>query len=119
MPSRLKNGTKLSSQEFHDALLLCCTRTPGDLPSSLCDGCGVEFCVRHALKCKVGGLVIMLRHRAQRDQLKELCNLASKALAPSAVCVELMIQNRHSAEETKVKKTAKPVVQCLMHSSNE
>jgi hypothetical protein len=82
MPSMLKNGTKLSSQEFHVALLLCCARTPGDLPSSLCDGCGVEFCVRHALKCKVGGLVIMLRHRAQRDQLKELCNLASKALAP-------------------------------------
>jgi hypothetical protein len=57
------NDTELTSQEFWDALLLCC---------------GTKFCVRHALECKVGGL-IMLRHN---EINKELCNLASKALAP-------------------------------------
>jgi hypothetical protein len=79
MPSTL-NGTKLSAQEFRDTLLLRHERTPGDLPSH-CDGCGAKFDVRHALECKVGGLII-LRHNEINE---ELCDLASKALAPSAI----------------------------------
>jgi hypothetical protein len=42
---------------------------------------------------------------------KELCVLASKALAPSAVRVEPMIHNRRTTEEAKVKDTTKPAVQ--------
>jgi hypothetical protein len=49
MPFML-NGTKLSAQEFWDALLLRYARSPEDLPSQ-CDGCGAAFSVRHALKC--------------------------------------------------------------------
>jgi hypothetical protein len=80
------NGTELAAPEFRDALLLRHARTPGDLPSH-CHGCGAKFDVRHALECKVGGLVI-LRH----DEInEELCDLASKTLAPSAVCAEPMI----------------------------
>jgi hypothetical protein len=112
MPSTL-NGTELSTQEFRDALLLRYARTPGDLPSH-CDGCGAKFCVRHALECKVGGLVT-LRHNEINE---ELCDLASKALAPSAVRVEPMIQNRRAAEEAKAKDT-KPPVQRLTRSSDE
>ncbi len=92
MPSTL-NGTELSAQEFRDALLLRHARTPGDLPSH-CDGCGAKFDVRHALGCKVGGLVI-LRHNEINE---ELCDLASKALVPSAVRVEPMIQTKRTAE---------------------
>jgi hypothetical protein len=112
MPSTL-NGTELSAQEFRDALLLRHARTPGDLPSH-CDGCGAQFDVRHALKCKVGGLVI-LRHNEINE---ELCDLASKALAPSAVHVKPMIHSRRTAEETKAKEP-KPPVQRLSRSSDE
>jgi hypothetical protein len=112
MPSTL-NGTELSAQEFRDTLLLRHARIPGDLPSH-CDGCGAKFDVRHALECKVGGLVI-LRHN---EINKELCDLASKALAPSAVHVEPMIHSRRTAEEIKAKEP-KPPVQRLSRSSNE
>jgi hypothetical protein len=104
MPSTL-NGTELSTQELRDTLLLRNARTPGDLPSH-CDGCGATFCVRHALECKVGGLVTLWHNKIN----KELCDLASKALAPLAVRVEPMIQNRRAAEqETKAKETKPPV----------
>jgi hypothetical protein len=62
----------------------------------------------------VGGLVT-LRHNEINE---ELCDLASKALAPSAVRVEPMIQNRRAAEEAKAKDT-KPPVQRLTRSSDE
>jgi hypothetical protein len=52
------NGTELSPQEFWDSLHLCYVRTPGDLPTH-CNGCDTKFSIRHALKCKVGGLIIM------------------------------------------------------------
>jgi hypothetical protein len=98
------NDTELSAQEFRDALLIRHARTPGDLPSH-CDICGAKFDVRHALECKVGGLVI-LRHN---EINKELCDLASKAIAPSAVRVEPMIHSRRTAEETKAKEPKPPV----------
>jgi hypothetical protein len=112
MPSTL-NGTELSSQEFRDALLIRHARTPGDLPSH-CDGCGAKFDVRHALECKVGGLFI-LRHNEINE---ELCDLASKALAPSVVRVKPMIHSRRTAEETEAKEP-KPPVQHLSRSSDE
>jgi hypothetical protein len=114
MPSTL-NGTELSAQEFRDALLLRHARTPGNLPSH-CDGCGVKFDVRHALECKVGGLII-LRHN---EINQELCDLASKALAPSAVRVEPMIHSRRTeAEETKAKEPKLPVQRLSPSSDKE
>jgi hypothetical protein len=112
MPSTL-DGTELLAQEFRDTLLLRHARTPGDLPSH-CDGCGTKFNVRHALECKVGGLVILQHNKIN----KELCDLASKALAPSAVRVEPMIHSRRTAGETKAKEP-KPPVQRLSRSSDE
>jgi hypothetical protein len=70
--------------------------------------------VRNALECKVGGLVI-LQHNEINE---ELCDLASKALAPSAVRVEPMIHSRCTAEETKAKEPKSPV-QRLSRSSNK
>jgi hypothetical protein len=68
--------------------------TPGNL-TSLCNGCGAKFNIRHALGCKVGGLVIRWHNKTN----KELSDLASKALVPSAVCVvERMIQTKHTVE---------------------
>jgi MinD superfamily P-loop ATPase len=104
MPS-MPNGTKISAQDFRDALLLHNARTPDDLPSN-CHGCDVKFCVCHALVCKVGSLITLWYDEIN----EELCDLVSKALAPSAVRVKPMIQNRHSAEETKAKVTEKPEV---------
>jgi hypothetical protein len=74
---RQTNGTELSAQGFHDALLLRYARCPPDLPIQ-CGGCQQKFSVRHALECKRGGLVIS-RHNEIRD---ELSDLASKALSP-------------------------------------
>jgi hypothetical protein len=112
MPSTL-NGTELSSQEFRDALLLRHARTLGDLPL-LCNGCGAKFDVRHALGCKKGGLVI-LRHNKIN---KELCDLASKALVPSAVCVDLMIQTKRTVKGPSTPDN-KPPVQSLSRSSED
>jgi hypothetical protein len=103
MPSTL-NGTELSSQEFRDALLLRYARSPGDLPSQ-CDGCGAAFSVRHALECKTGGLVIM-RHN---EITEELCDLASKALTPSAIRLEPMINNGGNAASVKTPDPKAPV----------
>jgi hypothetical protein len=65
--------------------------------------------------CKIGGLVT-LRHNEINE---ELCDLVTKALAPSAVRVEPMIQTRCSAEEAKAKATEKPDVQRLSRSSDK
>jgi hypothetical protein len=114
MPSTL-NGTELLAQELSCALLLRHTRTPGDLTSH-CDGCGAKFDVRHAIECKVGGLLI-LRHNEING---ELCDLASKTLAPSTVRLELVIHTRCTAEETKAKEPTKsPTVQHLSRSSDD
>jgi hypothetical protein len=84
-PSR-KNGTELSASEFRDNLLLRYSRQISNLPKT-CDGCGVKFSVRHALTCKAGGLIIS-RHNEIRN---ELIDLATKALTPTAVRVEPLI----------------------------
>jgi hypothetical protein len=78
------------------------------------DGCGAKYYACHALKCKVGGLVILQHNKID----EELCDLASKALAPSAVRVEPMIHSKCTAEETKAK-DPKPPVQRLSGSTNK
>lgn len=47
---------------------------PTDIPK-VCDGCGERFSVRHALKCKNGGLVIH-RHDEIRNELIHLLRIA-------------------------------------------
>jgi hypothetical protein len=58
----------------------------------------------------VGGLVI-LQHNEINE---ELWDLASEALAPSAVCVEPMIHSRRTAEETKAKDPKPPASPTLI-----
>ncbi len=100
------NGTELSAEEFRDSLLLRYALTPSNLPAQ-CDGCGQSFSVRHALECKTGGLVIS-RHNEIRD---ELCDLAGRALFPSAVRDEPKIYPSHPAEpETTSASPAEPAV---------
>jgi hypothetical protein len=96
MPSTV-NGTELSAQEFCDKLLIRYVRQPPDLPV-LCDGCGCQFSVGHALECKVGGLVI-LRHNEINH---ELADLSGKALAPSAIRDKPLIHpDSHSFKQTQ------------------
>jgi hypothetical protein len=62
------------------------------------------FSFRHALECKVGGLII-LRHNEVND---ELGNLASKAMTPSAVQVEALITKGPTADEPTALVTLPP-----------
>ena len=64
----------LSPLEFRDALALRYGRSLVRMPP-LCDGCGGESSVQHALDCRKGGLVIR-RHNEIRDSLGDFCNLA-------------------------------------------
>ncbi len=68
-----KDNFDLSPQEFRNALCLR-YRRPLLRSPLLCDGCGQEFTIGHALKCKRGGLVI-LRHNEIRDAVGDLANL--------------------------------------------
>jgi hypothetical protein len=103
LPFTIK-GTKLSVQEFWDALLLRYDRSPGDLQSQ-CDGCDTTFSVRHTLECKTGGLII-LQHN---EITKELCHLASKALTPSMICLKPMIKSGVFADYSKAVDPKSPV----------
>jgi hypothetical protein len=63
----------------------------------------------------VGGLAIMWH----KEINKELCDLTSKTLlVPSAVCIELMIQTKHTVEEPSAP-DHKSLVHRLSRSSNE
>jgi hypothetical protein len=74
----------------------------------------VKFDVCHTLECKVGGLIILQHNKIN----KELCDLASKALAPSAVHIEPMIHSGHAADETRAPEPKSPV-QHISRSSKE
>ena len=80
------NGTELSSHEWRDTFLLRYSLLPLCLPLK-CDGCGDDFSISKALKCKYGGLVV-LRH----DKVTgELIELGTMALRPAAVRDEPLI----------------------------
>jgi hypothetical protein len=72
------NGTELSNHEWRDSFLLRYSLSPLGLPLK-CDGCGDEFSINHALKCKYGGLII-LRHDEVTRELIELGTMALRLL---------------------------------------
>jgi hypothetical protein len=53
------NGTKLSSHEWQDSLLLAMLQPITTGPAPQWDGCGDNVSINHALKYKYGGLVIL------------------------------------------------------------
>jgi hypothetical protein len=62
-----------------------------------CDGCGDEFSINHALKCKYGGLII-LRHD---EVTRELIELGTMALRPAAVRDEPLITSQTNNPNSK------------------
>ena len=68
-----KSHFDLSPQEFWDALAIR-YRKPLRSTPDLCDGCGVQFSLSHALSCRRGGLVIQ-RYNKVRDSLGDLASL--------------------------------------------
>ena len=60
----------LSAQEFRDALAIR-YKKPLVCAPDICDGCGAEFTLSHALSCRKGGLVIR-RHNGVRDSIGDL-----------------------------------------------
>jgi hypothetical protein len=81
------NGTELSSHKWRDSFLLRYSLSPLGLPLFKCAGCGDDFSINHALKCKHGGLII-LRHD---EVTRELIELGTTALRPAAVRDESLI----------------------------
>jgi hypothetical protein len=73
IPDRL-NGNSLSAEEFHDNLWLRYNLLSLDMPQ-LCDGCGVRMTIKHALCCKVGGL-LHIQHDNVVDEWHHLCGCA-------------------------------------------
>ena len=63
----------LSAQEFRDALAIRYKKPLICVPD-VCDGCGAEFTLSHALSCRKGGLVIR-RHNEVRDSIGDLASL--------------------------------------------
>ena len=72
VPPIAKDNFDLSANEFRDGLALRYGKPLLQLPP-VCDGCGSEFTVTHALDCRKGGLVTQ-RHNEVRDVI---CDLAS------------------------------------------
>jgi hypothetical protein len=60
------HGNSLSAEEFRDNLRLRYNFLPLNMPQ-LCNGCGVPMTVKHALCCKVSGLV-HIRHDDLADE---------------------------------------------------
>jgi hypothetical protein len=115
MPSTV-NGTELSAQEFRDKLLIRYARQPPDLPV-LCDGCGCQFSVGHALECKVVGGLVILRHNEINH---ELADLSSKALSPSAIRGEPLIHpGSRSLNGPRAKPTDAPVQHIKSRSNDQ
>jgi hypothetical protein len=73
IPDRL-SGNSLSAEEFRDNLRLRYNLLLLNMPQ-LCDGCGALMTVKHALCCKVGGLV-HIRHDDVADEWRHLCGCA-------------------------------------------
>ena len=63
----------LSAQEFRDGLALRYKKPLLSVPS-VCDGCGTQFSIEHALDCRFGGLVSR-RHNEVRDAFGDLVSL--------------------------------------------
>ena len=103
------NGTELSNHEWQDTFLLCYSALfPLGLPLK-CDGCGDDFSINHALKCKYGGLII-LRHD---EVTRELIELGTMALRPAAVRDEPLITpvpKHHPAQTNSPNSTINPPV---------
>ena len=68
-----KSHFDLSPQEFWDALAIRYKKPLRGTPE-LCDGCGAQFNLSHALSCRKGGLVTH-RHNEVRDTLGDLASL--------------------------------------------
>jgi hypothetical protein len=102
------DGLHLSSHEWRDSFLLRYSLSPLGLPLK-CDGCGCDFSINHALKCKYGGLII-LRHD---EVTRELIELGTMALRPAAVRDEPLITpvpKQHPTQTINPKTTINPPV---------
>jgi hypothetical protein len=74
------NGAGLWADEWSDNIRLRYKHSPLNMPAA-CNGCGANMSVKHALSCKVGGLVY-IQHDDVADEWWHLCGTA---LSPSQV----------------------------------
>ena len=90
-----KDHFSLSAQEFLDAVCLRYSKSISKLPG-ICDGCGGEFSIQHALACKKGGLVT-LRHNEIRDAVGDLASLYWKDIRREPIIREGVPNNQTTA----------------------
>ena len=88
------NDTLISSNEFKIGLHLRYGITPPHFPKK-CDGCLCPFSLSHAIKCKVGGLIIQ-GHDEVNYQLGQLC---TQVLKKSAVHAEPLIFKKRDIQQ--------------------
>jgi hypothetical protein len=89
LPSTV-NRTKLSAQEFHDALLMRYDITPPDLPQT-CDGCESRFTLQHALGCKKGGPIIFHHKEIRNEQGRTICKAATYFFCNKTVLTKILL----------------------------
>ena len=83
-----ENHSILAAEQFRDGLAMRYGFEPLGMPE-MCDGCNQRGGLRHALQCKVGGLIAQ-RHDEVRDELVLLCK---QAFSPKVVRDEPRIPN--------------------------
>jgi hypothetical protein len=91
-----------------DSFLLRYSLSPLGLPLK-CDGCGDDFSINQALKCRYGGLIIF-RHD---EVTRELIELGTMALRPAAVRDEPLITpvpKQHPTQTNNPNTTINPPV---------
>ncbi len=94
IPNRLK-GTYLTNGKRLNKICLSYNLEPLDM-ASFCDGCGAAMTVKHALKCKVGGLV----HIWLEDSSNKVWHLYSLATSHGKIKSEPYITS-HGKVKTK------------------
>eukprot|EP01068_Selenidium_serpulae_P016283 Selendium_serpulae@DN6283_c3_g5_i1.p1 len=76
----------LCKEEFQDSSVLRYRLPLTNVPPN-CDGCGDPFDLEHALKCQVGGLII-LRHNEVKYALGDIMSFVSKRVDDEPVIRE-------------------------------
>eukprot|EP00957_Ditylum_brightwellii_P086941 6617413-Ditylum_brightwellii.AAC.1 len=70
----------LGKDEFRDMILYRYRITPKNLPE-ICDGCGKQHSLQHALQCRTGGLILGCHGNACDD----LGHVSTQAYSPSSI----------------------------------
>eukprot|EP00957_Ditylum_brightwellii_P074452 5657001-Ditylum_brightwellii.AAC.1 len=84
----LANNSMLGKDEFKDMIIYCYRITPKDLPA-ICNGCGKQHSLQHAMQCKSGDFIFGCHDNACND----LGHVSTQAYSPSLICNDPKIKS--------------------------